>query len=48
MKLEADCENIAREIRVLKKIELSQIGSEWDKGLVSHVIDYGFLGLKNF
>ena len=48
MKLEEDCENIAREIRVLKKIEQSKSRPLYEKGAVSHVIDYGFLGLKSF
>ena len=48
MKLEEDCENIAREIRVLKKIENIERRPSQEKGAVSHVIDYGFLGLKSF
>ena len=46
MKIEKDTENLARETRVVLKIEKSK--SENKKDCISSVIDYGFLALKNF
>ena len=49
MKIEEDTENLARETRVLLNIEKkskSNLGGK--KECISNVIDYGFVGLKNF
>lgn len=48
MKIEKDTENVAREIRVLKKIEKSKSDDDYKKDCISKVIEYGFLGLENF